>query len=41
MRCKTFIGKKKLEELGKGRKVLALIKSLIYVREEDCAWGAL
>jgi len=34
------LGKEKLEKLGEEKKVLALIKSLIYVRERKEALGA-
>jgi len=36
-----YLGKEKLEKLGDERKVLALIKSLIYAREKRGAWGTL
>jgi len=36
-----YLGKEKLEKLGEERKVLALIKNLIYGRDKRGAWGAL
>ncbi len=41
--CKIqhYLGKEKLENLGEEKKLLALIKSLIYAREKRGAWGSL
>jgi hypothetical protein len=36
-----YLGKEKLEKLVEEKKVLVLIKSLIYGREKRDAWGML
>jgi len=42
MRCSIILGQKgKASELDEERKVLALIKSLIYLRVKRGAWGGL